>query len=52
VSLAEATERVEDRDLTRLLTGLADNDGAALHSVLAELDAGGEDASVFDPATR
>jgi len=38
VALAAAAPRVKDRGLARLLRGVAENDGAALHAVLAELD--------------
>ncbi len=50
VTLAEAAALVDDRDLVRLLRGLTDNDGAALHSVLAGLDAGRDGAPLPAPA--
>jgi len=51
VSLAEAAGLVDDRNLAQLLRGLTDNDGAALHSLLAELDAGRDGAPAHEPAT-
>lgn len=39
VALSEAAPLVKDRGLARLLRDVADNDGPALHSVIAELDA-------------
>jgi len=51
ITLTKAARLAGDRGLARFLRGLAETDGAVLHSVLAGMDTGNDGAPVCEPAT-